>query len=131
MRHLFIVCALVAASTLAVAANSPVEHGQLLLTGSGEARVVLDVTLPADDVLTGVSSPAATAGMVHSVRRRGAGEAMVPTTLALRAGVTRHLSVHGDHLMLTGLKPVRSGDPVSLVLTFAHHVPVRTVVLVR
>lgn len=77
-------------------------------------------TGPDDIQLSGVSSPAATGGLLMITRTDAAGLTGMSgvDTLIVPAGGTLTLSDTGDHLMLSGLKaPLQAGERLSLTLT--------------
>ncbi|GAA5440015.1 copper chaperone PCu(A)C [Deinococcus caeni] len=77
-------------------------------------------TGPDDIQLSGVSSPAATGGLLMITRTDAAGLTGMSgvDTLTVPAGGTLTLSDTGDHLMLSGLKaPLQAGERLSLTLT--------------
>lgn len=77
-------------------------------------------TGPDDIQLSGVSSPAATGGLLMITRTDPAGLTGMSAvnTLTVPAGGTLTLSDTGDHLMLSGLKaPLQEGERLSLTLT--------------
>lgn len=77
-------------------------------------------TGPDDVQLSGVSSPAATGGLLMITRTDPAGLTGMSAvdTLTVPAGGTLILSDTGDHLMLSGLKaPLQEGERLSLTLT--------------
>lgn len=77
-------------------------------------------TGPDDIQLSGVSSPAATGGLLMITHTDEAGLTGMSgvDTLTVPAGGTLTLSDTGDHLMLSGLKaPLQAGERLSLTLT--------------
>jgi len=94
--------------------------------GAGVGAIYLTLASPADDTLTGVSSPAASAAQVHEMAMDGAVMRMreLSTGLALPAGQKVSLQPGGYHIMLVGLKaPLKQGETVPVHLTFAKSAP--------
>ena len=86
--------------------------GYLILTNRGRLA----------DSLIGVSSPAAARGSIHRSAMAAGGVITMRDlpSLAIAPGATVKFAPGGLHLMLEGLKrPLKAGDTVPAVLTFA------------
>lgn len=113
--------------------SRPVPAG--LSTGVGYGVLVNEGPRPV--TLTGAASPVARAVELHETQRRaGPGGPMSHMADTPRLEVPAHGSValapQGRHLMLMGLtRPLRTGETVAVVLTFAGAPPLRASLAVR
>lgn len=86
----------------------------------------LTLTSSRDDRLVSVASPAAAEGQIHEMKIVDGVMSMAELKdgLALPAGEVVALRPGGDHIMLLGVKqPLKTGEQVSLTLTFEHAQP--------
>jgi len=130
LKYFLILPALAAAFAMPVRAQAQVaaENAWSRATppGAGVGAIYLTLASAADDTLTGVSSPAASAAQVHEMAMDGAVMRMreLSTGLALPAGQKVSLQPGGYHIMLVGLKaPLKQGETVPVHLTFAKSAP--------
>jgi copper(I)-binding protein len=89
--------------------------------GQTTGAVYMSLTSPAGDTLTGISSPAAGAAMLHKTTQMNGMSGMTDMdTLPLPAGTKITLAPQGMHVMLMDLKhPLVAGQNVEVDLTFA------------
>jgi copper(I)-binding protein len=91
------------------------------------AAIYMTLTSPADDRLTGASTPVAGVAHVHEMTMEGTVMRMreIEGGLELPAGKAVSLQPGGYHLMLEHLKgPLQPGESVPVHLTFAHAPPI-------
>lgn len=84
------------------------------------------LTSSRDDRLLSVASPSAAEGQVHEMKIVDGVMSMAALKdgLALPAGEAVALKPGGNHIMLLGVKqPLKTGEQVSLTLTFEHAQP--------
>ncbi len=96
--------------------------------------VYMTLTSPADDALTGASTPVAQKAGVHEMHMDGTIMRMRPVEggLDLPAGKPVALAPGGYHLMLEGLKgPLKPGQSVPVHLTFRNAPPLDVAAEVR
>lgn len=88
---------------------------------SGAAYATIINSGTQDDRLIGVSSPRATAAMLHGSSNAGGVMAMRMTgAVRVAPGATVTLAPLGTHIMLTGLTgPLKAGERLPLTLRFA------------
>jgi copper(I)-binding protein len=89
--------------------------------GAQTAAVYVTITSPADDRLTGVSTPVAKEAQLHSMSMDGGVMKMRQVdSVDLPAGQAVALKPGGYHIMLVGLaKPLEAGQSFPLTLDFA------------
>jgi periplasmic copper chaperone A len=115
---------------LALALASPPTIAQVQVTdawvrgtvpGQRATGAFMQLASPGDSALVAVSSPAAKAAEIHTMTLEGGVMRMrAIDSLALPAGKTVELKPGGYHVMLLDLaQPLKEGDSVPVVLTFA------------
>ena len=96
-------------------------------TGRQVTGCYLSLTAPAADTLLSVASPASALAQIHEMRMESNMMMMreLEEGLPLPAGQAVALAPGGNHIMLMGVtEPLKTGDSVTLTLTFANAAPV-------
>jgi copper(I)-binding protein len=121
--HALIASVLFALASLSAHAQVAVSDAWVRGTVPGQRATgaFMQLASPADTALVAVSSPSAKSAEIHTMAMEGGVMKMrAIDSLTLPAGKTVELKPGGYHLMLMDLaQPLKEGDTVSMVLTFA------------